>query len=115
AEAVRYFFSGEWEDEVGQLKRPPFAVDTLLHVRQISSVSDEQLHPNALRRTSVRANVQATLNPRVDVQASTNFISSTLRVPPTDNNTQGMLSNALGGPGNTDNGHYGTRMVTKES
>ncbi|PYO44710.1 MAG: hypothetical protein DMD33_02085 [Gemmatimonadetes bacterium] len=115
SEAVRYFFSGEWEDEVGQLKMPPFAVDTLLHVRQISSVSDEQLHPNALRRTSVRANVQATLNPRVDVQASTNFISSTLRVPPTDNNTTGLLSNALGGPGNKDNGHYGYRLFTPDS
>jgi TonB-linked SusC/RagA family outer membrane protein len=115
SEAVRYFLSGEREDEIGQLKMPPFAVDTLLHVRQIGSVPDEQLRPNGLRRTSVRANVQATLNPRVDVQASTNFISSTLRVPPTDNNTTGLLSNALGGPGNKNNGHNGYRLFTPDS
>src|SRR5207244_12459696 len=58
---------------------------------------------------------RSTLNPRVDVQASTNFISSTLRVPPTDNNTTGLLSNALGGPGNKDNGHYGYRLFTPDS
>jgi len=115
SEAVRYFMSGEWEDEVGQLKMPPFAVDTLLRVRQVSAVPDAQLRPNALRRTSVRANVQATLSPRVDVQASTNFISSTLRVPPTDNNTTGLLSNALGGPGNKNNGHNGYRLFTPDS
>ena len=115
SDAVRFFLSGEWEDEIGQLKMPPFAVDTLLHVRQIGSVPDEQLRPNALRRTGVRANVQATLNPRVDVQVSTNFISSTLRVPPTDNNTTGLLSNALGGPGNKDNGHNGYRLFTPDS
>jgi len=115
SDAVRYFLSGEWEDEVGQLKMPPFAVDTLLRVRQIGAVPDEALRPNALRRTSVRANVQATVNPRIDVQASTNFISSTLRVPPTDNNTTGLLSNALGGPGNKDNGHNGYRLFTPDS
>ena len=115
SDAVRYFLSGDWEDEIGQLKMPSFAVDTLLHVRQISSVPDEQLRPNGLRRTSVRANVQANLNPRVDVQVSTNFISSTLRVPPTDNNTTGLLSNALGGPGNKDNGHNGYRLFTPDS
>ncbi len=115
SDAVRYFFSGEWENEIGQLKMPPFAVDTLLHVRQIGAVPDDELRPNALRRTSVRANVQANLTPRIDVQASTNFISSTLRVPPTDNNTTGLLSNALGGPGNKNNGHNGYRLFTPDS
>jgi TonB-linked SusC/RagA family outer membrane protein len=115
SEAVRYFLSGEWENEVGYLKMPPFAVDTLLQVRQITAVPDEQLRPNALRRTSVRANVQANLTPRIDVQASTNFISSALRVPPTDNNTTGLLSNALGGPGNKNNGHNGYRLFTPDS
>jgi len=115
SEAVRYFLSGEWENEVGYLKMPPFAVDTLLQVRQISAVPDDQLRPNALRRTSVRANVQANLTPRIDVQASTNFISSALRVPPTDNNTTGLLSNALGGPGNKNNGHNGYRLFTPDS
>src|SRR5216684_1044160 len=112
SDAVRYFISGEWENEIGQLQMPAFAADSLIRLRQISAVPDEQFRPNALQRTSVRANVQASLTPQVDVAASTNFISSDLRVPPTDNNTTGLLSNALGGPGNETNGRYGYRLFT---
>src|SRR5438132_1121633 len=57
--AVRYYMSGEWEDELGQTKMPSFAVDSLLELRQISAVPDNQLRPNGLRRTSIRANVAA--------------------------------------------------------
>jgi TonB-linked SusC/RagA family outer membrane protein len=112
SDAARYFISGEWENEIGQLQMPAFAADSLIRLRQISAVPDEQFRPNALQRTSVRANVQASLTPQVDVAASTNFISSNLRVPPTDNNTTGLLSNALGGPGNETNGRYGYRLFT---
>ena len=112
SDAVRYFISGEWENEVGALKMPTFAADSLRGILQVSELSDQVMNPNALQRTSVRANVQANLSPRVDVQANTNFISSTLRVPPTDNNTTGLLSNALGGPGNVTNGRHGYRLFT---
>src|SRR2546426_270446 len=49
-DASRYFVSGEWENEVSQLKMPPFAVDSLLKIRPISEVPFEQLRPNARRR-----------------------------------------------------------------
>jgi len=109
SDAVRYYVSGEWEDELGQTKMPQFAVDSLLTLRQISAVPDNQQQPNGLRRTSIRANVAANPNPRVDLEASTTFITSKLRIPPTDNNTTGLLSNALGGPGNENNGRHGYR------
>ena len=109
SDAVRYYVSGEWEDELGQTKMPQFAADTLVVIRQISAVPENQLRPNGLRRTSIRANVAANPNPRIDLEGSTTFITSKLRVPPTDNNTTGLLSNALGGPGNKTNGLYGYR------
>jgi len=112
SDAVRYFLSGEWEDEVGQAKMPQFAADSLITLRQISAVPSNQEQPNGLRRTSIRANVSANPNPRVDLQGSTVFITSRLRVLPTDNNTTGLLSNALGGPGNKNNGRYGYRLFT---
>ncbi len=112
ADASRYFVSGEWENEVSQLEMPPFAVDSLLKIRPISEVPFGQLRPNARRRVSLRANAEARLNPRTDLSVSSGFISSTQRLPQTDNNTTGLLSNALGGPGNRDNGRYGYRAFT---
>ncbi|MBI4542845.1 MAG: SusC/RagA family TonB-linked outer membrane protein [Gemmatimonadetes bacterium] len=117
SEAAQYFLSGEWEDEVGYLKMPPFAVDTVLARRALSSEDDipeEQLRPNARRRTSVRANVQAALSDRLDVSASSGFVSSTQRLPQTQNNVTGLLSNAYGGPGNRDNGRFGYRAFTPD-
>ena len=112
SDASTYFVSGEYENEVSQLKMPPFAVDTLLKIRQISEVPFEQLRPNARRRVSVRANVETHPNSRVDLAVSTGFVSSAQRLPQTDNNTTGLLSNGLGGPGNKDNGRYGYRAFT---
>ena len=112
SDAVRYYVSGEWEDELGQTKMPQFAVDSLTALRQISAVPDNQQQPNALRRTSIRANVAANPTSRIDLEAATTFITSKLRIPPTDNNTTGLLSNALGGPGNENNGRYGYRAFT---
>jgi len=112
SDAVRYYVSGEWEDELGQTKMPQFADSALRALRQISDVPSYQAHPNGLRRTSIRANVAANPTARIDLEAATTFITSKLRIPPTDNNTTGLLSNALGGPGNKDNGRFGYRAFT---
>src|SRR3989441_405698 len=114
SDATRYFVSGEWENEGSQLKMPPFAVDSLLAIRPISEVPFEQLRPNARRRVSLRANAEARLNPRMDLSVSSGFISSTQRLPQTDNNTTGLLSNALGGLGNKAGGKYGYRAFTPD-
>jgi TonB-linked SusC/RagA family outer membrane protein len=111
-DAARYFISGEWENEVAQLKMPPLSVDALLAVRPISEVPFAQLRPNARRRVSLRANAEARLNPRMDLSVSSGFTSSTQRLPQTDNNTTGLLSNALGGLGNKAGGKYGYRTFT---
>src|SRR5258705_8987508 len=107
-----YFVSGEYENEVGQLKLPPFAVDSLIALRQISEVPFEQLRPNGRRRVSVRANVETHPNSRLDLAVSTGFVSSTQLLPHTQSNTTGVLSNGLGGPGSNDNGRYRDRAFT---
>jgi len=111
-DAARYFFSGEYEKEIGLLRLPDFAWSRIVTARQISEVPYEQYRPNALRRASVRANLQATLNPNLDLAVSTGFISSSQRLPQTDNNTTGLLSNGFGGPGNKNNGRFGYRLFT---
>ena len=107
-----YFVSGEYENEVGQLKMPSFAVDSVLRVRSINEVPFEQLRPNARRRVSLRANIDAHPSPKLDLSLATGFVASTQRLPQTDNNTTGLLSNALGGPGFKDNGLFGYRGFT---
>ncbi|MGH7547749.1 MAG: SusC/RagA family TonB-linked outer membrane protein [Gemmatimonadales bacterium] len=117
SELVQYFVSGEWENELGYLDMPPFARQRLVTNRAVpneDAIPNEQLRPNALRKTSLRANLEASLNPRLDLSASTGFISSDLRVPATDNNTTGLLSNALGGLGNKTNGRNGYRTFTPD-
>jgi TonB-linked SusC/RagA family outer membrane protein len=99
SDVTQYYLSAEWEDETGYIRMPTFARDRLLAQRNISELPDEQEHPNALTRTNLRANLNAQLGERLDVQLNGGFVSSSQRLPQTDNNTTGLLSNGLGGPG----------------
>jgi hypothetical protein len=99
SESVTYYLSGEWEDENGYLKMPDFAREHLFATKNLSELRDDQERPNALTRTNLRANLTAHLNQKLDVTLASGFVSSTQRLPQTDNNTTGLLSNAFGGPG----------------
>lgn len=103
SEALRYFLSGEWEEETGVYKVPQFDIDRLMTT--VGNIPGEHLRPNALERVNVRANLNIGLNDKTDVAISTGFVASTQRLPQTDNNTTGLLSSAYGGPGFRDNGN----------
>lgn len=113
SEAVRYFVSSEWEDEVGIIEMPQFAIDSTRARRGVDPLR-EQLRPNALRKTSVRANLNTDLRPNLDVAVSTAFITSKSRLPQTDNNVTGLIGNTSGGPGNKTNGLMGYRSYTPD-
>ena len=114
SDAAQYFFSGAWNDERGLIRMPPAFYSKLTAARQISDVPYEQYRPNALKHAAIRANVNARLSPRLDAAISTAFITSTQRLPQTDNNTTGLLSNGFGGPGNKNNGRLGYRLYTPD-
>lgn len=101
-EAVRFFTSGEYEEETGVLKIPAF------DVRRLDStgvnIREEWRRPNHLQRASVRANLNAAVSRQLDVALSTGFTQQDLRLPQGDNNTTGLQSSAYGGPGYRDNG-----------
>ena len=99
-ETVRYFTSGEYEDEIGVLKMAEF--DRARAIAAGQKMKDEWLRPNTLGRTSVRANLNANLTPKAELAVSTGFIRQTIQFPQTDNNAAGLFSNALGGPGYVD-------------
>lgn len=117
---VRYFTSGEWEDETGQYRMPDVFAARVREVRGVSSLPRDQELPNALRRVTLRANVDASPSSKLDLGISTGFITSSQRLPQLDNNTGGLQSNALGGPGfrgNTTTGGvplYGFRLYSPD-
>lgn len=97
-----FFTSGEYQRETGIMTIPRFDLqrfDTLG-----IAVRPEWRTPNELTRGSVRANGNLTLSPKLDAVVSTNYITLRNRLPQSDNNALGLLSNAFGGPGYRNNG-----------
>ena len=113
SDVARYFLSGEWEDEVGVYEMPQFARDSIL-ARRGTAAPEDQVRPNALRRTSLRANLNLTPVRALDVSVSTGFITSDQRLPQSDNNVTGLFGNTSGGAGNKDNGLFGYRTFTPD-
>lgn len=105
AQTVRFFTSAEYEDEQGVMQIPAFDRARLDSLG--IGVKPEWKTPNQLQRGSFRANLDAQLSPKVDAQISTGFISEKSRLPQSDNNALGLLSNAFGGPG-YENGRTST-------
>ncbi len=96
-ETVRFFTAGEYTHETGIFQIPRFDVQRLDTLG--IPILPEWSTPNDLARGSVRANVTITPSPRFDAQVSTNYITLRSRLPQSDNNALGVLSNAFGGPG----------------
>ncbi|HEX9895878.1 MAG TPA: SusC/RagA family TonB-linked outer membrane protein [Gemmatimonadales bacterium] len=116
SDVVTYYLSGEWEDETGYLKMPEFARNQLLSTKNLTELRDDQERPNALTRTNLRANLTAHLSQKLDVQISSGFVSSSQRLPQTDNNTTGLLSNGFGGPGfKTNMVSHGTGLPARQN
>ncbi|HEY9384114.1 MAG TPA: SusC/RagA family TonB-linked outer membrane protein [Gemmatimonadales bacterium] len=98
-DALRYYISGDWEKEIGVLRMPQIFQQRILAARALQSVPSYQVNPNALRKMNVRANLNVNLNERMDLALSSGFVTSTQRLPQTDNNTTGLGSNLYGGSG----------------
>jgi TonB-linked SusC/RagA family outer membrane protein len=97
SDALRYFVSGNTQNEIGPLQMPEFAQQRLdsLHV----PILDHWMHPEALQITNVRANLTATVSPKFDLSVNTGFSQSHNRIAQTDNNSLGIWSSARENPG----------------
>lgn len=101
-DAVRYFVSGENESEVGVLKLPQFEQQRMDSAGiPIRSWTDR---PNTMERRSLRANVNVSVNPKLDLAVATNFINIAQRYSLESNSTAGLGSQVFGGPGTRANG-----------
>jgi len=115
SETLRYFLQATYSGEQGTYRVPEFDIVRLNALN--GSIPGEQLRPNALARASFRGNLNIQLSPLADLAVSTSFISSSQRLPQTENNTTGLTSSAYRGPGFKTNGNggiplYGYRAFT---
>ncbi len=103
SEVVRYFVAAEDENEVGVLSLPDFERQRFDSVgTPIRKWTDR---PNQMNRRSLRANLNATVTPKLDLAVSTNFINIAQRYSLESNATAGLGSQVFGGPGTRANGN----------
>jgi len=95
---VQFFVSGQTEGETGIYKLPELEVTRLKARRGVDELPSNLMRPNALSRNSFRANVNAELRKGLFVQASSGFVNSDLRLPQNEDNANGLMVAALGGP-----------------
>ena len=106
SEAVRYFVAAEDERELGVLSLPQFERQRFDSLSiPLRGWTDR---PNQMNRRSLRANVNTTLSPKLDLAVSTNFINVNQRYTLESNATAGLGSQAFGGPGTRSNGNVGS-------
>jgi TonB-linked SusC/RagA family outer membrane protein len=79
-EAVRFFASGDIDNEIGPIQMPSYEVQRFNagHI----GVRDEWFHPSAQQRGSFRGNMSAALSPTFDLNLNTGFSKLDNRIPP---------------------------------
>ena len=100
--AVRYFVSGEREQEVGVQKLPDFEVARFDSLGV--DVPDYTERPNGQYKYSVRANINAAASPKLDLGVSSFYTHSNTNFATESNATAGIGSQIFGGRGYRDNG-----------
>jgi len=96
-ESVRYFVSGDYERETGPFGLPDFERQRFEEAKV--PIRDEWDRPNTLKKGSYRANLNAAVNPALDVSVQTGFTNLDQRLPQVDNNVNSFWYNGTVGPG----------------
>jgi TonB-dependent starch-binding outer membrane protein SusC len=89
---MTYFLSGQYESEDGVFRLPRIEEDSIREA--LGSVPANQIRPNALERTSVRANLTAALSKKSDLAASLGYVSSDSRFVENDNSVLTITGSA---------------------
>jgi outer membrane receptor protein involved in Fe transport len=95
--ALRYFVSGENETEDGPIRMPDVDRDRFRAAG--TPLRTEWTKPERLGRASMRANVNASLNDKVDLGITTMYVRTNQRLVQTDNNTLSIFYQTMMNPG----------------
>ncbi len=96
-ETVRYFVTGDYEGEVGPIEMPGFSQRFLDSTG--NAMREEWLHPENFSRKSARANLNAAVNPKLDLSFNSGYTRTAQQLPPVDNNSASFMYNAFNNPG----------------
>ena len=96
-ETVRYFVSGDVENETGVFKLPRFASAYFDSVG--TEVPAEWMRPNVMGKASFRTNLNMTVSPQLDLAMQSSYIRVNQRLPQVDNNVNSFWYNGTMGPG----------------
>ena len=99
---ARYFVSASRQNEIGVMGLPAFDVQMLDTTNQ--PIRKWMTHPNQLDASAVRANLNLSLSPSLDVSVSSGITLNDLFFGQSSNATAGLGSQAFGGPGYSTNG-----------
>ncbi len=96
-EAIRYFASGDMENELGVFQLPTFSQLRLDSAK--TKISSAWQKPNTLQKVSFRSNISAAVSPQIDLSLQSNFVRVGQRFPQVDNNVNSFWYNGDMGPG----------------
>ena len=97
-DALRYFSSASWENEVGPLGLPPASQREITNLFKIP-ILGEWNRPEALQKTAARVNLNAAVSPTLDLSMQSGFTKLDQRLPQVDNNVNSFWYNGETGPG----------------
>ncbi|MEP6492119.1 MAG: SusC/RagA family TonB-linked outer membrane protein [bacterium] len=101
SERNQYFVSGEYQREMGTYKMPQTEISRLEKERG-SAVPFNQIYPNADGRAQMRANLSTQFGSKADLNISTGYLARANRQPQNEDNSVGLMVDALGGLARTD-------------
>ena len=97
SDQVRFFVSGDIQNEMGPVHMPKFAQATLDSLG--TTLRDEWVNPEWFQSYNFRTNLSASFSPKFDLNANAGFSNTNQRLPQTDNNTFSYIYSALNNPG----------------
>jgi TonB-linked SusC/RagA family outer membrane protein len=96
-EMVRYFVSGDIENETGVFKLPEFSRNRFDSLGVDVPASWER--PNVMAKASLRSNLNLAVSPQLDLAVQSSYIRVNQRLPQVDNNVNSFWYNGAMGPG----------------
>jgi len=100
-ERTQYFVSGDYNHELGIYKMPQAEISRLEKERG-AAVPYDQIFPNADGRVNLRANISTQLGSKADFNVSSGYLARANRQPQNEDNSVGLMVDALGGLARTD-------------
>lgn len=97
SEMVRYYVSGELQEETGPIKLPKYEQRRFNEARV--PIRDEWMNPEFLQGQTARANLNVSPNSRLDVSVNAGFVKLNQRLAQTDNNFNGVVYQSMMSPG----------------